>query len=274
MYDADQVLRYIDHNTAAVLAAAAIACVGGTVQYVEGVRRGFADRSHAIPLGTNLYIFAHDVTYIAMYDRWFGAQGHWFNQLFWVFILPFALLELVVFSQLFRYSRRELLPGLTSAQCLLALGACQVGAFFLFWFLRSLGPDPLYIVSFTTTIVVSNLFYIPMTLRRGSRRGQSVLLGSGLLCLSVGWSLVMVQLSPAFRSPAWLGLLGSNALLALANLLVLVRFPAWQASGARPSHTLSQTSSAPQAALRASLPSVALADAGLTNRVPPATENS
>lgn len=254
MYDADQVLRHIDQNTAAVLAAAAIACVGGTIQYVEGVRRGFADRSHAIPLGTNLYIFAHDVTYIAMYKRWFGAQGHWFNQLFWVFILPFALLELVVFSQLFRFSRREIFPGLSSAQALVALAACQAGAFFLFWFLRSLGPDPLYIVSFTTTIVVSNLFYIPMTVRRGSRRGQSVLLSVGLICLSAGWSLVMVQLSPAFRSPAWLGLLGCNLLLAIVNLQVLVRHPTWRASSARPS--------------------LARSPAGLADTTPAATENS
>jgi hypothetical protein len=230
MYDPGQVLRYIDGHLAAVLAAAAVACVGGIIQYGEGVRRGFVDRSHAIPLATNMYIFAHDVTYISFYPRWFGPGGHWFNQLFWFFILPFAFLEIVVFAQMIRFSRKDMMPGLSATQAALALAAAQVGFFFLFWFLRSLGPDPLYIVSFTTTIIVSNLFYIPMTMSRGSRRGQSVLLAVGLGLLTWGWSLVMIQLSPAFRSPVWIGLLICNALVPVANLLVLRRFPVFVAA--------------------------------------------
>lgn len=229
MYDAEQVLRYIDGHTSLVLLAAAVACVGGVIQYGEGVRRGFLDRSHAIPLATNLYIFAHDLTYISMYPRWFGPGGHWFNQLFWVFILPFVVLELVVFAQMLRFSRQEMFPGLSVGRAAAALAGAQVGMLFLFWFLRSLGPDPLYIVSFTTTIIVSNLFYIPMTLARRSRRGQSPLLGVGLICLTWGWSLVMVQLAPVFRSPLWIGLLLCNALVPVVNLVVLLRFPGHRA---------------------------------------------
>lgn len=228
MYDPRAVLSFIDANLGAVLSAAAVACVGGIIQYGEGVRRGHRDRSHAIPLATNLYIFAHDVTYISMYSTWFGPDGHWFNRLFWFFILPFTLLELVVFAQMVRFSRQELMPGLTTLQAALALAAAQLGVFLLFWFLRALGPDPLYIVSFTTTIIVSNLFYIPMTIRRGSRRGQSLLLAAGLIALTWGWSLVMVQLAPEFRTPLWGGLLVANGLVPVANLLVLLRFPAYQ----------------------------------------------
>jgi hypothetical protein len=233
MYDAAEVLRYIDQHTGAVVAAAAVACVGGIIQYGEGVRRGFLDRSHAIPLATNLYIFAHDVTYISMYPRWFGPEGHWFNQLFWVFILPFALLELVVFSQIVRFSRHEMLPGFSAFQAAVALAAAQVGFFFLFWFLRALGPDPLYIISFTTTIIVSNLFYVPMTLTRGSRRGQSPLLGVGLILLTWGWTLVMVQLAPVFRSPLWIGLFLCNSLVPVVNLIVLLRFSPYQVAAVR-----------------------------------------
>lgn len=234
MYDAEQVLRYIDEHTTLVLLAAAVACVGGVIQYGEGVRLGFRDRSHGIPLATNLYIFAHDVTYISMYDTWFSVGGHWFNRLFWFFILPFALLELVVFSQILRFSNDELFPSLSRVQATAALVAAQVGFLFLFWFVRSLGPDPLYIVSFTTTIIVSNLFYVPMTLRRGSRRGQSVLLGVGLILLTWGWSLVMVQLDPEFRSPVWLGLLLCNACVPLVNLGVLIRFPKYSPPAREP----------------------------------------
>jgi hypothetical protein len=221
MYDPARVLQYIDSHLPAVLAAAAVACIGGVIQYGEGVRRGFLDRSHAIPLATNMYIFAHDVTYISMYRQWFGPEGHWFNQLFWFFILPFAALELVVFAQMFRFSRAEMMPRLGPLPAAAALAAAQLGFFFLFWFLRSLD-----IVSFTTTIIVSNLFYIPMTIRRGSRRGQSPLLGVGLILLTWGWSLVMVQLDPAFRSLPWLGLLICNGALPVVNLVVLLRSPA------------------------------------------------
>ena len=234
MYDAEQVLWYIDHHLTAVIAAAAIACIGGVIQYGEGVRRGFKDKSHAIPLATNMYIFAHDVTYVSMYSTWFGRDGHWFNRLFWVFILPFVALEIVVFAQTLCYSREEMMPGLSTQKATTALVGAQVGFFFLFWFLRSMGSDPLYVLSFTTTIIASNLFSIPMTLRRHSRRGQSVLLSIGLVCLSWGWSLVMVQLSPAFRSPAWIGALICNAFLAVVNLIVLLRFPAHGPAGVQP----------------------------------------
>lgn len=181
MYTIEEVLKNIDVQLVAVLAAGFAVMGGAYTQYIEGIRIGFKHRTHAIPVFANMYFFAHDIVFVALYRYWFSEINHWLFKLFWVAILPFLVLECVVHYQTLKYSRQELFPGLTQGQYVLAYVAMQLGVGVLFWFIYSLLDDPLFLVNFALTEIVSNVWNLPRLLSLRSRKGQSLVQATGLL---------------------------------------------------------------------------------------------
>lgn len=200
MYSTREVLTTIDAHMAWVLFAGAAVMVGAYTQYIVAIRIGFKHRTHALPIFANMYFFAHDVMFAARFEHWFSEINHWMFKLFWFAIIPFVALECVVHYQTLKYSREELFPGLTQRQYVVAYLGTQVAVAVAFGYVYSLLDDPLFLLNFSLTEIVSNAFNLPMLLRRRSSKGQSLWLAGGLLLGSnIGFFfLLMPVLSPSF----------------------------------------------------------------------------
>ncbi|MFI7111274.1 hypothetical protein ACIBK9_33535 [Nonomuraea sp. NPDC050227] len=245
LYDVQDVLRSIDAHPVPVLLAGAVANTGAYIMYLEGIRLGFRQRTYAIPVFANMYFFAHDVVFVGLFAHWFSEIDHWLFKLFWGALLVFAVLECVVHYQTIRFGRRELSPGLSPRQYVAGYVAVQAAVVVLFWFLYSNLGDPLFLVTFSTTIVVAVAWYIPLLLRRGGREGQSLLLASGLVLLNGYFLLFLPQLSDAFRTPVHYVTGATVAVVTLVYPWLLTRYPV--AATGRPSRRTGATgSSAPR----------------------------
>lgn len=206
MYSTQEVLTNINTNMVLVLLAGAAVMGGAYTQYIMAIRIGFKHRTHALPVFANMYFFAHDVMFAARFEHWFSEINHWMFKLFWFAIIPFVVLECVVHYQTLKYSREELFPGLTQRQYVVAYLGMQLAVATVFAYIYSLLDDPLFLLNFSLTEIVSNAFNLPMLLRRRSSKGQSLWLAGGLLLGSnIGFFfLLMPQLSPNFTRPPFL----------------------------------------------------------------------
>jgi hypothetical protein len=210
-----------------VLPFCLLSFAGAYMQYFGAIRNGFRDHTHSIPLGCNLWFLAHDTTYLSMYRHWFVSVDHWIVKGFWFALLVFAACELVVFYQMYKYSRHQLFPGFSGAQTIVALVFCQLCTYVLFWWFLSLARDPLYLLAFTSTVVLTPLLTIPMMLWRGTRQGFSVFMLSGFVLLAVGFYPWVYQVDPYFRSPLFVSLGVANVLVSLIPLWLYYKLPAY-----------------------------------------------
>ncbi len=230
-YTIPEVLNNIDSRLAAVLLAGGMIFVGAFIQYLEGIRLGFRDRTHAIPAFANMYFFAHDLVFVGLFTHWFVEVDHWLFKLFWFGILIFTLLECIVHYQTIKFSRQELFPDLNRRQYIIVYVALQVAILGLFIFIYSHLDDPLFLISIATTEIISNVFNISLLRRRRNRKGQSFLLAWGLLLGSnIGFFFLFLPLlSNAFVTPIYYA---TGILVTAMNLIymfLLTKYPAYKA---------------------------------------------
>jgi hypothetical protein len=236
-----------------VLPFCSISFLGAYMQYFGAIKNGFRDRTHSIPLGCNLWFLAHDTTYVSMRDHWFNGVDHWLVKCFWFALVVFACCELVVFSQLFRFSRQALFPGFGKVQTILALLFCQACTYLLFWWFHSLARDPIYLLCFTTTVILTPVLTIPMMLSRGTRQGYSVFMLTGYVLLALGFYPWVYFVEPYFQQPLYLALGVANILVSLIPLWLFFKLPAYQPgfAGAASSRDLSRRLAVTAASVRA-----------------------
>ncbi|MCC5582086.1 hypothetical protein IMZ11_41475 [Microtetraspora sp. AC03309] len=228
-YQVPQVLQNIDAHPVPVLLAGAIANTGAYILYIEGIRLGFRHRTYAIPIFANMYFFAHDVLFVSLFSHWFTEVDHWLFRMFWGALLIFAVLECVVHYQTIKFGRQELFPGLTQGQYVVAYSAMQAAIVVLFWFVYSGLGDPLFLLTFSTTIIVAIGWYIPLLLKRRSRKGQSFLLAWGLVLLNGFFFLFLPRMSDAFTAPVYHAIGATTTVVSLVYLWLLTRYPAYAA---------------------------------------------
>jgi hypothetical protein len=229
-YSVPDVIAYIDANLSSLQLFGGIANLLAYVQIIYGVRVGFRDRSHAIPLIATAMFFAHDSYYVLNYDYWIHTVHHFFFEANLLAMAIFVCFELILIWQIITYGREEVGLGKTRLQAFISYAAIQVGVYTMFLWFRSMMGDPLYLECFSVSIVFSNLFNIPMLLRRGSRRGQSLIIAWALAIQTgpVGFFLVNPLLGPYFATPTWLATGLANTVLAFVYLWMLYRAPPYR----------------------------------------------
>jgi hypothetical protein len=142
----------------------------------------------------------------------------------------FVVFELILIWQIITYGRHEVGLGASKWQALASYAAIQAGVYVMFLWFRSMMGDPLYLECFAVSIVFSNLFNIPMLLRRGSRKGQSLVIARAPAIQTgpVGFFTVHPYLGPYFMQPSWIAAGIANTVLALTYLWMLYRAPAYR----------------------------------------------
>ena len=200
-YTYQEVLLAIDNSLVTILIAGGISFIGYYLYYIQGIRVGFRDKTHAIPVFGNMYFFAHDLVFVGHFDRWFNEVDHWLFKVFWVALLVFAILELIVHYQTIKFSRETLFPNLSGGTWLAAYIGLQLAVFAAFWFIFSLLDDHLFLIQFAITVVIS-VALMPIMLRnRQSTSGQSELIAWALIITpAVFFFAFLPQVSTYFYS--------------------------------------------------------------------------
>jgi hypothetical protein len=228
-YDARTVIDNTHDRLGFVLIAAAVAGIGGYMQYVGAMRRGERDRSYSIPLATNLWNFAHDTTFVASYSSWFRSSEHdfWLLKLFWVGLIVFSIFEVVVIAQILRYGREDLFPGRSLGEAIAIYAVLQLMVYGIFWWFQDITNDPLEYYGLTTTVIMASAFNIPMMRARGSRRGMSEFILWGYFVLSAGfWPWMMLSDNYFCHPIFWLIAVG-NLGVCLESIRVYRGLPQW-----------------------------------------------
>jgi hypothetical protein len=206
MYDPQTALKVVDAHTVGVLALAGVTIVGMAIWFQQAFVVARRDRAYAFPMFCTAFWFAHDTSYVARFNEWFGTYDHWFLKLFWFALVATSLTEMVYIAQTIRYGGREF-PRLSQrAYTWLVIGAVASGVVIWTMVKAALG-DSLYLIAFGLTVAVYPPFAFALTLRRQSLRGQSALMWVGFIVLAVGWfSLTTIYFGPTFQSWQWITL--------------------------------------------------------------------
>ena len=228
-YDARTVIDNTHDRLGFVLIAAAVAGIGGYMQYLGAMRRGERDRSYSIPLATNLWNFAHDTTFVASYSSWYRSSDHdfWLLKLFWVGLIVFSIFEVVVIAQILRYGRHDLFPGRSLGEAFAIYAVLQLMVYGIFWWFQDITNDPLEYYGLTITVIMASAFNIPMMRARGTRRGMSEFILWGHVTLALGfWGWMMLSANH-FCHPIYVMIAVGNIAVCFESIRVFRSLPEW-----------------------------------------------
>ncbi|HEY9800023.1 MAG TPA: hypothetical protein V6D25_06655 [Leptolyngbyaceae cyanobacterium] len=217
MYSVDEVIHTLNTSFSTIFCVGLLTFTSFYLYYIEAIRLGFRDKTHAIPVLGNMYFLAHDVTFLLLFNRWFNEVNHWLFRAFWVAMIVFIILEFIVHFQTLKYSRSELFPQLNQEQYIVVYLLIQLSISLIFYFLYTQVNDFLFLVHFLITNIIGIVLSLQMLISRKSRQGQSLLLA---LCLIVGVNvgflgLFLPMVASYFRSLPFMLL---NVGLTLINL--------------------------------------------------------
>jgi uncharacterized membrane protein len=201
MYDPQQLLNLIDQNKWWILGGFGIVMVFQWIWLIECVRVAKRDRAYSMPVFLTFFWFAHDTGCVARFNDWFNVYDHWFVKLFWLGLLTAVVLELIFFSQVIKYGKDELVPGISTRNFILGLVAFQIGATVTWEYFKYVMGDPLYQASPTITLISYPLLGAALMLRRRSTIGQNVTMWWTFTAMTVGWQATLwIWYGPEFRS--------------------------------------------------------------------------
>lgn len=230
MYIMDEVLANIKSNGRDLALYGSIANGLAYVQCAYGAWVGFKDKSHAVPMMAVMLFFAHDSFYVFNYLLGLNASNDpYFAGNFWAMVI-FVCLEIILGWQIITYSRHEVGLGDTWWQAFFSFMAIQTGAYIFVLWLKSMIGDPLYLEMFAISVVVANMFNIPMLMRRKNRKGQRMVIAWALLIQTgpVCFFLVHPNYGAYFFQPIWVVAGIANTLLAAAYVFMLYRAPRYE----------------------------------------------
>jgi hypothetical protein len=201
MYDAQQLLDQIDHNTWWILAGFGVAMTFQWIWLIECVRVAKRDSAYSMPLFCTFYWFAHDTGCVARFHDWFVTYDHWYLKCFWFGLLTAAVLELVFFAQVIKYGHDELAAGFSTRTFVLGLIAFQIAASVTWELLKHIIDDPLYQASVAPTMVSYVVFGFALMLRRRSTIGQNTTMWWSFTGMCAFWFLTVgLWYGEGFRS--------------------------------------------------------------------------
>jgi len=168
--------------------------------------------------------FAHDLSFVLMYDEWFNVYNHWYVKLFWVALIPTTLAEAGFIYQTWRYKKNEILPSASPNVFLGFIVVSIVLGAIGWWSLKEFLNDSIYAYTFGATGAMAPPLVISRILARGNAKGQSVMTWVSYTCMQVCWfSVVLLFFGPAFRTPWYLAMASASVGGGIALSLITYR---------------------------------------------------
>lgn len=212
-YDPHAILAAIDQNVFLFLGIAGLALAFNYVYFWQAGVSARRDGFYTFPLACTTIWFAHDLSFVLLYNDWFNVYDHWYLKLFWVGLIPTTLFELFYIYQTWLYGKKELLPNRSQA---LFNGFMLTAILFglVAWYaLKQFLTDPLYVWTFGSTGLIAPALVLGLILKRGHAKGQSVLMWGSYVGMQTCWfAAVILVFGGVFRTPQYL-------LMAVASIL-------------------------------------------------------
>lgn len=205
MYDTALLLASIDANRWPVMLGFGIAMIFQCWWLGNAVIVAKRDRSYSIPIFCTVYWFAHDLSVVMRFERWFFEYDHWYLKLFWFGLLLALVLEVLFLLQVLKYGRKELMPAGTKRQFTVILAMTLVAGVVIHEFFKGFFGDPLYQLDPTLTMMIYPLFSAAMLIRRGSSLGQSLTMWWTFSAMTLMFHLTtFLHFGQQFGTPAYL----------------------------------------------------------------------
>lgn len=212
-YDPHAVLASIDQNVFLFLGISGTALVFNYIYFWQAGVSAKRDGFYTFPLACSTIWFAHDLSFVLLFNDWFNVYNHWYLKLFWLGLIPTTLFELFYIYQTWLYGKKELMPNASQA---LFNGFMAVAIIFglIAWYaLKQFLDDPLYVWTFGSTGLLAPALVLGLILKRGHTKGQSVLMWGSYVGMQTFWfSAAILVFGDAFRTPQYL-------LMAAASIL-------------------------------------------------------
>ena len=220
-YDPLAIFAAIDANMAGYFALGGVALIFNYGYFIGAAVSARRDRTFTFPLACTTFWFAHDLSFVLAYDQWFHVYNHWYVKGFWAGLLPTMCFEAWYIYQTWCYGKDEMLPNASrrtfTAYILLAVAAGIAG----WWSLKFFLDDPIYAYMFGFSGFFAPFFVIPLVLRRGHAKGQSVLTWACYVGMQTCWFAgAATFFGPAFRTPQYFAM--AAACIAAGIVLTLL----------------------------------------------------
>lgn len=224
-YDPFQVLQEIDANIGIIGVGMFLAMSLTALYFFEAIRLGVVQKTFACPLAATLWFLPHDFSFVLEYSKWFSVYDHWWVKIWWAGLVGTVAVEVFLLSQVIRYGRKELMPDVSQKAFTVYIVLAMLAVGVMWFFVKSLIDDELFLASFFFTIVWPIPFTTAQILRRKSQRGCSVLQQACLAPMMAGLALALYNIAPFFQSPVFLGTIVVASLWSFYNIWLLRRQP-------------------------------------------------
>jgi len=229
-YDPQTVLANVDRHAVGVTAFMTLCLVSTFVYLVSAFRTSRRDRSFPAPLSAVGWFAIHDANFVFQWNDWFHVYHHWWLESWAVALIFTSAIEFALCFQVYQYGRKELMPKLTQRQYGVAVIGCLIGIGVVWFMIKSILDDPLYLIAFAVTAWWPPVWATLLLVRRQSMRGQTMLMNWCLLGDIIGMSGAWFFLDPWFRSPPFIAFTVVTIGWNIFNLWVMNKYPKYDAA--------------------------------------------
>jgi hypothetical protein len=226
-YDPISALAAIDSHAVAVLGCFAVTALATSTYLFESFRLTFRDAAYSVALPAVGWFAVHDLGFVLQYGTWFHTYDHWWVKAWWVALIGTSIVEFALVAMVIKYGWRELAPWLSKRAFTLGVTLMVAGIAALWWLVKQALDDPLYLISFPITAFWAVPFSTAMILRRGSRRGQSILQNICVAVIVLGFQGALWQVDEFFRSGPFVAFTVVAVAWSIGNVWLLRRLPFW-----------------------------------------------
>ena len=242
-YNAQQALLSIDQHIGVIAIGLVIALGLTFVYFYEAIRLGIKHRTFSSPLGATLWFLPHDFSFLLYYDQWFNVYNHWWPKIWWMGLVSTVFIEMFLLYQVVRYGREELMPKASQRTFAWSVVGMTLGCGVIWAVVKGSIDDELFFTSFLLTIAWPIPFTTMQILRRGSRKGVSVLKEEVIAPMFLGLWAALCFIDPFFRSLVFIALAVVSVVWALVNVVLVMRLPVYRAGDEAGDEAARQTAS-------------------------------
>lgn len=236
MYSVQDVLSVIQSNPIGFSIAGIMVYVIGFFQY--GYSLMLQKREHKSPwfFWQHAWYIGHDLTFVLSYDVWFNQMDFWLFRVLWLGCIAFVGIEILTLYRTVKYERQEVFGKYIhgreitekEAWCRGIIGYI-LGIIFFYTIRIAIGDSCCLALMMSTNAIVA-IFPSFLMEERGSREGQSVVLG---ILVVIGTLFTFAPqgigfwatAAPVFREP-WFICIGIVSIIGSIRYLVVIhRYP-------------------------------------------------
>ena len=229
-YDPYAILQSIDGNIVLFLILGSLAMTFNYIYFWAAAATTRRDRVYTFPLTCTTIWFAHDLSFVLLFNDWFDVYDHWYLKLFWVALIPTTLAEAYFIYQTWLYGKKELMPKASPAIFNAFMIVAIIFGLIVWYVIKQFLGDPIYAFTFGATGLIAPALVLGRILMRGDAKGQSITIWASYTGMQTCWlSATIIFFGDAFRTPQYLLMVAASIIGGIALAVITQRMSGTQA---------------------------------------------